>query len=400
MTSRERVAKVLNHEMPDRIPNCLGGCETAGLHILAYSKLVDILGLPKRPVRIDTFMFNAVMDEDVLLKMNGDMLLLASPLMCRKPLRAQAGWNETSLFGIPVLLTDNYALEEDPDGRIWLLDEGRRGPCCPKGGLYFDNPPKGDLFDDSEVPDPKNYHPSHELPETLLRSLEETAKNAYESTDFALCMGETLTDLQLMPGGMMAWYEAMINEPEIIHEYLGKAVEAALDQLRMLDQAIGKYCQVLSIAHDLGDQKGVTIGAELFRELYKPHYTDYFQGWHKLTDMKVNLHSCGSVAEIIPDLIECGVDILNPVQLSAAGMSAKEIRRLAGDQLVLYGGALDCILTPAASDPEFVYQQVRENIQALSEGGNYLFAGVHNTVANTPAEHLKAMLDAYEDCCR
>lgn len=94
------------------------------------------------------------------------------------------------------------------------------------------------------------------------------------------------------------------------------------------------------------------------------------------------------------------MDILNPVQLSAAGMSAKEVRRLAGDKLVLYGGALDCIMTPAASDPKLVYQQVCENIRTLSEGGNYLFAGVHNTVANTPKEHLKAMLDAYEDCCR
>lgn len=396
MTSRERVNAVLNHRIPDFLPNCWGGCETAGLHVKPYQELVAALGLPKRPSRVDTFMFNAVMDEDVLLKMQGDMLLIASPMMCCRPLRAKEGWNRHSLFGIDVELTDNYSFEHTPS-MSYLLDHGHRVMRCPAGGMYYDGMPGGDMFDDAEVPDPFNHRPPHDIPDEKLRQLENVARTAYESTDFALCLGETVVDLQLMPGGMLAWYEALLNEPEITDEYLGRNVEAALDQIVLLDQAVGKYCSVMSIAHDLGDARGVTIGAQLFRERYKPFYKQLFEGWHARTGMKVNLHSCGAVSEIIPDLIECGVDVLNPVQISANGMSPERVRELAGDKLVLYGGALDCIQTPHETDPEELYRQVKRNISILGKGGNYLFAGVHNTAATTPRSHIEAALRAYQD---
>ena len=113
--------------------------------------------------------------------------------------------------------------------------------------------------------------------------------------------------------------------------------------------------------------------------------------------MKVNLHSCGAVSEIIPDLIECGVDVLNPVQISAAGMDAPRLKALAGDRLVLFGGAFDSTLTPASADAETVYEQVKKNIAALGRGGGFLFSGVHNTTADTPREHIEAILRAYGD---
>lgn len=394
MTSRERVNKVLNHEKPDYLPNCWGGCETAGLHVLPYRELVAALGLPPRPPRVDTFMFNAVMDEDVLLKMQGDILLIASPMMCARPLRAKEGWKAHKLFGVDVELTDNYSLEHTPD-MTYLLNDGRRVMRCPIGGAYFDGIPEGDLFDDSEVPDPSNYHPSHDIPDEKLRALESIAREAYERTDFALCLGETITDLQLTPGGMLAWYEALLNEPEITDEYLSKNVDAALDQIVLLDQAVGKYCSVMSIAHDLGDSCGVTMGAPLFRSRYKPHYKRLFEGWHARTGMKINMHSCGAVADVIPDLIDCGLDVLNPVQISADGMGAERVRALAGDRLVLYGGAFDCIQTPPDTDAESVYRQVKANIATLAREGNYLFAGVHNTASTTPRAHIEAALRAY-----
>lgn len=396
MNSRERVNKVLNHEIPDYLPNCWGGCETAGLHVLPYQELVAALGLSPRPSRVDTFMFNAVMDEDVLLKMHGDMLLIASPNMCARPLRAKEGWKQHKLFGIDVEMTDNYSLEFTPD-MTYLINNGKRDVCCPKGGSYFDGLPGGNMFDDSEVPDPAEYRPSHDVPDEKLRMLENIAREAYETTEFSLCLGETITDLQLTPGGMVAWYDALINDPDITDEYLSKSVDAALSQITLLDQAVGKYCSVMCIAHDLGDSRGVTMGAPLFRQRYKPHYKRLFEGWHARTSMKINMHSCGSVSEIIPDFIECGLDVLNPVQLSAANMSPEYIRRLAGDRLVLHGGAFDCIQTPAATDAENVYRQVKHNISALGKGGNFLFAGVHNTAANTPRAHIEAVLRAYED---
>lgn len=396
MNSRERVEKVLRHELPDRIPNGWGGCETAGLHVLPYRRLVNLLGLPERPAKIDTFMFNAVMDADVLGAMSGDILLVASPRMCAAPLYTDDGWHDVPLFGTRMRMTENFMIEEPGDGSKYLLNNGRRFAKCPKGGYYFDTP-GGDLFEETEIPDPSGYKPVHSLSDETLRNLEETARRLYEETEFALCMGETIDDLQLMPGGMIGWYDAMLNEPEIVDEYLEKQVDAALDQLTGLNQAVGRYCCMLSIAHDLGDARGVTMGTELFRSAYKKHYARLFRGWHARTDMKINLHSCGSIIEILPDLIECGVDVLNPVQLSANGMTAERIKAIAGDKLVLYGGALDCIQTPDESTDEAVYVQVRKNIETLSKGGNYLFAGVHNTAATTSEGHLRAALRAYRD---
>ena len=396
MTSRERVQAVLNHQLPDYLPNCWGGCETAGMHLLPYQELVAALGLQPRPSRVDTFMFNAVMDIDVTLAMQGDMLLIASPLMCSRPLRAKEGWRKHQLFGIEAELTDNYDFEHTP-GMSYLLDHGRRVMRCPAGGTYYDGMPGGDMFDDAETPPADTFNPRHEIPEEKLRALEKAAKEAYEGTEFSLCLGETITDLQLTPGGMLAWYEALLTEPDLTDEYLGKAVDAALDQIVQLDQAVGKYCSMMSIAHDLGDSRGVTIGAQLFRERYKPHYKRLYEGWHARTGMKVNMHSCGAIADIIPDLIECGVDVLNPVQISAGGMEAESVRALAGDKLVLYGGAFDSIQTPHTVDAETVYNQVKTNIAALGRGGNFLFAGVHNTAAATPQSHMEAILRAYRD---
>lgn len=396
MNSRKRVECVLQHELPDRIPNCWGGCETAGLHVLAYERLVSALGLPKRAPRVDTFMFNAVMDEDVLLKMQGDMLLIASPMMCTRPLRSSDGWKQFLLFNTMIEMTDDHSLEEEKD-MLYLLQNGKRYARCPRNSYYFDSIPNGGLFDDSAVPDPKDYYPRHDFSEKKLRELEKTAKRAYEETEFALCIGETLTDLQLMPGGMVAWYEAMINEPEIVETYLEKSVDAALDQLIELDQAVGKYCVMLSIAHDLGDSRGVTIGASLFRSCYKKHYKRLFHGWHERTNMKVNFHSCGSIVDILPDLIECGVDVYNPVQLSANRMDATTIKSIAGNNLVLYGGALDSITTPSFKKKEEVYDTVKKNVTILGRGGNYLFAGVHNTSADTPETHISATLQAFDD---
>lgn len=396
MNSRERVNKVLNHEIPDYLPNCWGGCETAGLHVMPYQELVAALGLPHRVPRVDTFMFNAVMDEDVLVKMQGDMLLIASPRMCSRPLRSKEGWKRHSLFGMELELTDNFSLEHTSE-MTYLLDNGVRFAQCPIGGTYFDSIPNGDMFDFEEVPDPKNYRPNHDIPDEKLRELENIARTAYENTEYALALGESIEDLQLTPGGMLSWYEALLNEPEVTDEYLSKTVDAALDQILLLDQAVGKYCSVMCIAHDLGDNRGVTMGAPLFRSRYKPHYKRLFEGWHARTNMKIDMHSCGSIAEILSDLVECGVDVLNPVQVSAVNMSPENIRSIVGDKIVFHGGAFDCIQTPPDVDAETVYQQVKKNIGVLAANGNYLFAGVHNTAATTPRAHIEAVLRAYQD---
>lgn len=398
MTPRERMSAFLNGESVDRIPNGLGGCETAGLHNVAYHKLKKVLGVDDPGNRICTFMNNAIFEPSVLEAMEGDIVLLGSR-MC--PSRfwgpdAAEEWKPLHIWDIDLQVAEDWEFRRDADGTWWW-----GGNMCPPGGLYFD-PPAGQRvavsFDDMENPPPDGFNPSHELPEELLLRLQQDAKWLYESTDYCISCGEMIGDLQHKAGGIQSWWMRMASEPEACHEFLGKAVDAALAQLKQLDQAIGDYCAILGIADDMGDMRGITMGPDLWREIYKPHYRRLFGGWHEITDMKVNLHTCGAVSDILGDLIECGVDIYNPVQTSANGMEPVELKERFGDRLIFFGGVFDAVDLPASTAPDVVYEAVKENIRALSAGGGYIFAGVHNLPGDLPEAHFRAMMEAYRDC--
>ena len=174
-------------------------------------------------------------------------------------------------------------------------------------------------------------------------------------------------------------------------------MDSGLSQLKLLNQAVGKYVDILSIAHDFGDNRSVTIGEELWREIYKPYYKELFQGWRKITNMKINFHSCGSIVPILGDLIECGLHILNPVQTSANCMSASILKEKFGDELVFWGGGYDAQLFQQTDRYETVYHKTCQTIEIFKKGGRYIFSGVHNLPADVSAIHLQAMLDAWND---
>lgn len=394
MNSRNRVRAVLEHKMPDRVPLGLGGCETAGLHLLAYSRLNELLAIKNSQPRLDTCMMNAVFEQDVILRMEGDIILLASPRMCSAPLWGEGSgifWKNQELWGnrYSVPVSEKFSFLED-GSIIW--NEER---ICPPGAQYFDEYQANEFNLDFQVPDPAGYNPPHFLDDKLLRQLEKAAGELYTETEFSICCGETITDLQVHPGGYINHFFLIKEEPDIMHEYLAKSVDAAIAQLKELDQAIGKYTDILSIAHDFGDNRGITIGAESWRTIYKPHYKKLFSKWHEISQMKINLHSCGSIIDILPDLIECGVDIYNPVQISAVGMNAEKLKCRFGSDVIFYGGAYDAQIIAGSAGYEEVYDHVKANVECLKKSGGYIMAGVHNLPGNLPKSHLQALLDAF-----
>jgi uroporphyrinogen decarboxylase len=382
----------------DRIPNALGACETEGLHSVAYHRLKQVLGVDDPTNRVVTFMFNASFGLPVLEAMEGDCVLLGS---CMCPSRlwgpdAHAEWKDLDIWDITIQVPNEWSFRKDPDGTCWWNERK-----CPPGGLYFDPPAGSGIatgFADLEQPSPHDYSPPHELPESLLQRLAEQAAWLHENTGYCIFCGEMISDLQLTPGGTQSWWMRMAEEPDACHEFLDRAVDASLAQLRQLDQHIGAYCDVLGIGHDFGDTRGVTIGPELWRAIYKPHYKRLFAEWHRITNMKVNLHTCGSVVDILDDLIECGVDVINPVQISARGMSPEALVERFGSRITFYGGAFDSVLLPKETPADVVYEQVKRNMGVLNRHGRYIFSGVHNLPGNMPQEHLAAMLEAYRDC--
>lgn len=400
MNSRERVRAVLNHQLPDRVPNGLGGSETNSLHVLVYDNLQNMLGLERKPPKVDSSMCIAIFEEPVIRAIEGDTILLASHKFCESEYRGniEDQWKEQQLWGRTFLVPTSVSFRENSDGSLtWQSRMWNNGATLVKGSYYFEHRETTDLLADYETPDPADYNPPTSFDEHLLRNLEKVCKQLYEETDLSLSLGEWINNFQVQPGGYAGHMILMMEEPDIMREILDKYAEAALKQIEVLDQAIGKYVDMASIVQDIGDNTGVTIGADLWREIYKPAYKKLFQGWHKRTSMKINFHSCGSIEEIMSDLIECGMDVLNPIQTSAANMSPALLKERYGKDVVFWGGAYDSQLFNLTETYDEVYQRVYSNIKTLAAEGNYIFSAVHNLPGNLPDHHLKAMLDAYRD---
>jgi uroporphyrinogen decarboxylase len=400
MTSRERMRALYAGEPVDKIPNGLGACETAGMHMLTYERLKEVLGVSDPTSRMCTFMCNAIFEPSVIDAMDGDMILLNSQ-MCSAPFRgplAEGRWKDQALWGTTVQVPNEWNFRTEPDGTVWWEPHSM---VCPPGGFYFDWPPDRDshteLPDLDNQPSPDDFNPSMDVPEERLREMEEIAKWLYETTDYSIVIGESISDLQSKPGGLQAWWMRMVAEPNACHAFLDKMVEASLSQLRQIHDAVGKYCDAMIIADDIGDTRGVTCGPDLWRDIYKPHYSRLWTEWKTITPIKSMLHCCGSVVDILGDFAEGGLGIFNPIQVSANNMAPEDLAERFGADLIFYGGALDAVVTPAWKSADEVYEQAKRVIKAFSSKGRYIFAGTHNLPPETPAAHLEAILRAYNE---
>ena len=191
------------------------------------------------------------------------------------------------------------------------------------------------------------------------------------------------------------WMVMLLTEKDTCHQIMDRSVEAAISCLRRVNQAVGDYCFAWGIASDdSGTQRGEFISPDLWAEMIKPHYTKLCDWVHRNTKMKTFFHCCGSIPHLIPHLIEAGVDILNPVQTSAAGMDPLWLKREFGRRIVFWGGGCDTQSVLPTATPDAVRSHVKERLEIFSPGGGYVFNQVHNIQANVPPENVAAMLDA------
>ncbi len=396
MTSRERIKRFYNKQPIDKIPSGLGSSETSGFHVLAYETLKEILGVKSGLNRMYTSMTTAIGEPEFLEKADTDYIILNTG-MSKSPFwgaQSDGTWKNRELLGKTIQINNAWDFVYNKDGSVIWEPYGWKMAST---ALYFDAIPTEKNIFDFDFPDPDQYKPSRDISDDYLRHMEESAKWIYQNTDFSIQVGETITDLQYDMGCTEQWWMTLASRPDIASAILEKATEAALSQLKLVDQAIGKYADTMLIAHDIGDSRGVTVGTELFRKVYKPNYKKLFGGWKKITDMKINFHSCGAIFDILPDLIECGVDIINPVQISAMNMEPAKLKKAFGNDIIFFGGSYDAILNPKEDGYDKVYNRVKSTIETLSSGGGYIFAGVHNLPGDMPKEHARAMMDAYND---
>jgi uroporphyrinogen decarboxylase len=407
MTSRERILKTLRFEEPDRVPVDLGGMKPSGIAVEAYLNACRALGLPGLPKVCDARFMTAWVEEPVLKALGADVAPLDLSTVSAQ-LAPESAWVRRKLFsGNAVLFPPGTAMAEEADGG-WNLLNADGSPSSfhmPRDGHYFDDV----SFDRGDPIDPARFKPIDDISDDLLEGMARYSKRLHDGTDYALLGwggGVCFLGLSLITerrsnvtmGRPSDWMMLLMTEPELCHEMMGRSVDASIRCLGLLHQAVGDRAFAWGIAaDDSGTQRGEFIRPELWAELIKPHYARLC-GWiHAHTPWKTFLHSCGSVYHLIPHFIDAGVDILNPVQTSAANMDPARLKAEFGRKIVLWGGGCDTQQVLGGASPETVREHVRERLAVFKPGGGYVFNQVHNIQANVPPENILAMFNAARD---
>lgn len=376
--ARTRVLAALAHREADRVPFDLGASRSTGIHVAAYRALRDALGLPPVESEVPDFAQQlARVDRDVLDRM---------------------GIDARGVFPRPGSTYERVVVD---DGRyLSFRDEfgiGRRR--SKDGGLYFDayaHPLAGDI-DDADVdrypwPDPTDPARYEGMAEEARRIVEEEGRAVYV---VPICTG--LTEVYFRLRGFEDGYMDLAANPDLAARIMDRILSIKLAYWERVLDALGDWIDLAGESEDLGGQQWPLFSPAIYRRLVKPRQAELFGLIHARSNARVSLHSCGAIRSLIPDLIEVGVDVLNPVQVSAAGMDTAELKREFGADLTFWGGGVDTQRVLPMGTPGEVRDEVRRRIEDLKPGGGFVFAAVHNVQADVPTENLLAMWETLRE---
>ncbi len=418
MTSRERVLKSLNHEEPDRVPLDLGASVLTGMHVSSIYKLRQTMKLdpPGAPVKVlDPYQMLGEVEMDLVDALGVDVVQApaAATLFGYK----REGWKPWKLFdGTPVLVPEGFNTEPETNGDVLMYPEGDRRAApsgrMPAGGFYFDVIVRQPPLDEAKLDPDDNTEEFTPISEADLAYFKNEVEGLYRETDKAVFAGfcfSSFGDIALVPASWLKnpkgirdieeWYISTVARRDYVYRVFEHQCEVALANLEKLLQALGNKVQVTLITGtDFGAQNSLFISKQSYRDLYKPFHKAINDWLHRNTSWKTFIHSCGSVVELIPDFIEAGFDILNPVQTAAAGMDPKGLKERFGEQIVFWGGGVDTQRTLPFGTPEEVKAEVRDRVEIFGRGGGFIFSAVHNIQAGIPIENLMAMFEAFREC--
>lgn len=378
MTSRERVLAACRFEEPDRIPVDLGGSTGAsGIHVSAYDRLRRHLGLPSGTVTCnDVMQMLAQVEGDIQTHFGLDVAAIDATCAVRE-------WAEYPLVdGLQVRLPAGLDLSRQADDTWHLLHPNGQRFLKPPGSFYFD------------AADGKGWHGlGPALTDETLTSLQTYARTMYRETDLALCakFGGGFSSHQ--PEFLMD----LVLEPARTQDNLARKCDALIERYGRLHQALGDYTFCMVMSDDLGTQNAPMMSPDLFAEAIAPHFRRFAEWLHGNTEWLLYLHSCGAIEPLIETLIDCGVDILNPVQTSAAGMDPAELKRKYGGRIVFWGGGCDTQKVLGFRPPEDIAEHVRERLRILAPGGGFVFNQVHAIQPNVPPEQICAVFDTVRE---
>jgi len=414
MTSKERIQKTLNHEQPDKIPFDMGSTGVTGVHCLVVEKLREYYGLQKKPVKvIDPYQMLGEVDDELIGILGIDVV---------------GAGGRTNLFGFPnedwkefktpwgqtVLVGGQFNYTKDEDGSMLMHPQGdtTASPSArmPLDSYFFDTIMRQEPIDEDKL------DPGDNLEEFKYAGAEELAhwKNVaenFKNTDKAVIVnfGDTgLGDIALVPAPFMKnpkgirditeWYMSTVMRPDYIKTVFERQTDIAIENMKTLKEVVGDRVDIAFICGtDLGTQDSQFCSPETFDDLWLPYYQKINNWIHEHTYWKTFKHCCGSIDPLLPSFIKSGFDIINPVQINAAGMDPQYLKNQYGSQVTFWGGGIDTQKMLPYGTPEEVREQVLRNCEIFSPNGGFVFNTVHNIQANVPLENVVAMIDALKE---
>lgn len=414
MTGKDKLKAALSHQEAPLLLD-IGGMPTTGIHCSVAEKLREYYGLEKRPIKIqEPVQLLAYLDDDL----KEAMRIQTAPLWGAETM---LGFRQTDEFkewrtpwGQEVLVAKDFVTTTDEKNNtlIYACGDTDYAPaaCMPENGFYFDNLNRAPEFDEDVYDVRDNQKEFGPVSDEDLDWLKVQRKQLEQTDDVVMgnLGGTAFGDIALVPGPQLRepkgirditeWYISIVSRPEVLHEIFEYELDYALQNLKKMHDVLGETIQVAYICGtDFGTQKGPFCANEVFREVYQPYYKKVNDWIHENTTWKTFKHCCGSIFTLIPDLIDAGFDILNPVQWTAKNMDRNELKKQYGNRITYWGGGVDTQKTLPFGTPQQVHDEVLECCKIFGKDGGFVFNTIHNIQPGVPVENLVAMTEAVRE---
>ncbi|MDI6450396.1 uroporphyrinogen decarboxylase family protein [Anaerobaca lacustris] len=410
MTPRQRVLAAIEHRQPDRIPVDLGSTPSSGISAIAYNKLKKHLGLAGGHTRIYDVVQQLAQPEEAVLDLFGiDVLDVGRAFNT-----SDDDWYDVTLADGSIAQYPKWFRPiAREDGSFEVERDGQIIARMPAGGTFFDQTcfpyVNGYPSDFRRLPEAMDkvlwsalaHSPwDHAHEPDFWRQLRERTIQLRQSSDRALMIvcGCNLFEWGTFLRRMDNFLMDLVAEPDGARALLEALIEVHLGTLERVCEAVGDVVDIIRFGDDLGMIGGPFMSPQTYRALFKPHHVRLNAYVHQHTPMKTFLHSCGSIYALLPDLIEAGYDVINPVQTNCKDMDPARLKREFGNDITFWGGGCDTAAVLGRADADEVRRHVRERLEIFAPGGGFVFNTIHNILPEVPPENVAALFEAVRQC--
>lgn len=411
MTSRERVLAAIAHREPDRVPIDCGATPSSNISAIAYNNLKAYLGIADSapPTKIYDIVQQQVQPDDWFLERFGvDVIDVGRAFNTR-----DEDWADADGYTCRTQHPAWFKPVTDPSGTVKAFDED--------GDLIAYKPPSAPYFDQGTHPYEEGYPESYDDLDKAMAKVH-WAKLAHSPWDNAHKPGfwedlrnnslklrqETDKALMIVCGcNLFEWgtflrrmdnfIMDLLEEPDEVEALLDALMERHLSTLEKVCKSVGDVVDIIRFGDDLGMDTGPFMSPQLYRDLFKPRHKQLYDYVKTNSSMKVFLHSCGSIYRLLPDLVDIGLEILNPVETQSAEMDAARLKAEFGDKLTFWGGGADTRKILNSGTPEQVREDVLRRCEIFAPGGGFVWNTIHNITPDVPPQNIIAMFDAVKE---